>query len=44
MEEERLCDCGECKYCEVFLSSDYDYDSDDYVCQSCGGGGCVRCE
>lgn len=41
--DERLCECGECKYCKAFLSSDYDTDKD--VCWSCkGNGGCIICE
>ena len=43
MNEERLCDCGECKYCKTYDSSEYDYE-DGYVCSSCNGAGCIRCE
>lgn len=38
--EERLCDCGDCRYCNAFLSSEDDYEG----CSTCGGGGCMRCE
>lgn len=39
---ERLCDCGECRYCIAHDSSEYDYD--DHTCYRCGGAGCTRCE
>ena len=39
VNEERLCDCGNCRYCDAYLSSDYDYDE----CV-CGGCGCIKCE
>jgi hypothetical protein len=38
--EERLCDCGNCRYCNAYLSSEYDYDE---PC-SCNGAGCTKCE
>ena len=41
MNEERLCDCGECKYCNAHDSSEYDYD---HACTRCNGAGCTRCE
>ena len=44
MDDERLCDCGECKYCTAYLSSEHDYETDEYVCRVCNGGGCMRCE
>lgn len=44
MDDERLCDCGECKYCIAYLSSEHDYETDEYVCRVCNGGGCMRCE
>jgi hypothetical protein len=43
MDDERLCDCGSCRYCDAFLSSEYDYD-EGYECRACNGGGCHRCE
>lgn len=43
MSEERLCDCGECRYCNAHDSSEYDYE-DDHVCSRCNGAGCARCE
>ena len=42
MNEETLCDCGECKYCNAHDSSEYDYD--DHACTRCNGAGCTRCE
>jgi len=42
--EERSCDCGDCKYCNAYLSSDHDYETDEYVCSSCNGAGCGKCE
>lgn len=24
--DERLCDCGDCRYCDAYLSSEYDFD------------------
>jgi len=42
--EEQLCNCGECKYCKAFFSSEYDYETSEYVCTTCGGGGCLKCE
>lgn len=44
MEDERMCDCGSCKYCKAHDSSDLDYETADYVCSTCNGGGCIRCE
>lgn len=44
MTEEPLCDCGSCKWCKAHLSSDHDYETDDYVCSTCNGGGCMKCE
>jgi hypothetical protein len=42
--EERLCDCGDCKYCDAFLSSEDDYQTKDYICSRCNGAGCTKCE
>ena len=42
--DERACECGNCRYCDAYLSSEYDYEGDDYVCTTCNGGGCTRCE
>lgn len=44
MDEERLCDCGECKYCNAHDSSDYDYEGEGFECSICNGAGCMRCE
>lgn len=41
--EERLCHCGNCRYCDAYLSSEDDSKFDD-PCRTCGGAGCVRCE
>ena len=43
IDDERLCDCGSCKYCKAILSSDDDY-IDGYDCTTCNGAGCMRCE
>ena len=43
-EEEKLCDCGNCKYCKVLLESDHDYNGDEYICSACNGAGCNKCE
>lgn len=43
-DDERLCDCGNCKYCNAYLSSDDDYKTDEYECSRCNGGGCTSCE
>ena len=42
--EERACNCGKCKYCNACLSSDHDYEGDDYMCSRCDGAGCTACE
>lgn len=42
--DERLCDCGNCRYCNAYLSSEDDYPDSEYGCSVCGGGGCHRCE
>ena len=42
--DEMLCDCGDCRYCNVYLASDDDYEGDNYVCSRCDGGGCTKCE
>lgn len=39
--DERLCDCGNCKYCDAYSSSEHD---DDDVCSRCNGAGCTKCE
>ena len=44
MEDERLCNCGNCKYCETFLSSDEDFETESYLCSRCNGAGCGSCE
>jgi len=44
MDDERACNCGDCRYCNAFLSSEDDYTGKDYDCITCGGGGCTRCE
>ena len=44
MNEEILCDCRECKYCNAHHSSEYDYETEEYSCTRCNGAGCVRCE
>ena len=43
-QEERLCDCGNCRYCDAHASSDHDYETEDYVCSRCNGAGCTKCE
>lgn len=43
-EEERLCNCGKCKYCKAHDSSEYDYEGEDYACTRCNGAGCTKCE
>lgn len=40
MDEELLCDCGDCRYCNAHGMSDVDYDS----CWRCNGAGCGTCE
>jgi hypothetical protein len=42
--DELLCDCGNCKYCDAIQLSDDDYATDDYVCTRCNGAGCTKCE
>lgn len=42
--DERQCDCNNCKYCKAYLSSDYDYETKDYECSRCNGAGCTSCE
>ncbi len=42
--DERLCTCGKCRYCDAYLASDDDYETDDYECSTCNGGGCTKCE
>ena len=42
--EERQCYCDDCRYCDAYLSVEADYETADYVCSRCGGGGCTRCE
>lgn len=42
--EERLCDCGDCRYCDAYLSSEYDYEGEGFLCSVCNGGGCHNCE
>ena len=42
--DERLCYCGNCRYCNAFLSSEDDYSGDDYLCTRCNGAGCTKCE
>lgn len=42
MDDERLCDCGDCRHCNAYLSSDFDYD--DAGCLICVGAGCPKCE
>ncbi len=42
--EGEECDCGRCRYCKAHSSSDYDYETDEYECSRCNGGGCTRCE
>ena len=44
MNEERMCDCGECKYCNAHGSSEYDYETGEYDCTRCNGAGCTKCE
>lgn len=44
VEDERLCDCGECRYCKAHDSSEYDYETEDYLCTRCNGAGCTKCE
>lgn len=39
--DERLCDCGDCRYCDAFLSSEDDYQG---TCTRCNGAGCTKCE
>ncbi len=43
-ESERLCDCGDCRYCDAVDSSEYDYEGEDFACSRCNGAGCTRCE
>ncbi len=42
--DERICDCNDCKYCDVYRKSDYDYETSDYLCSRCNGAGCTVCE
>ena len=42
--EEPLCDCGQCRYCDAYGSSEYDYEGENYDCTACNGGGCMNCE
>ena len=42
--EERLCECGECRYCDAYLLSEYDLEGEGFVCSACNGGGCFYCE
>lgn len=44
MDDERLCHCGKCRYCIAHDSSDYDYETEEYVCIRCNGAGCSKCE
>lgn len=44
MDDEKLCDCGNCKYCKAHNSSDYDYETAEYECVRCNGAGCTKCE
>ena len=44
IEDERLCSCGDCRYCDAYDSSDYDYEGENFTCTICNGGGCIRCE
>jgi len=43
-------DHGGCRYCGDIdctgscALSDYDFEGDDFVCSTCNGGGCMRCE
>ncbi len=39
--DERLCDCGKCRYCEAYLMSD---DDSGGPCTRCNGAGCGKCE
>lgn len=38
--KKRSCDCGDCRYCNAYLSNDNDGDS----CWRCQGAGCGSCE
>ena len=42
--DERLCNCGDCRYCNAYLSSEDDYEGEGFTCSTCNGGGCTRCE
>lgn len=43
--DECLCDCGDCRYCNAYNTTDYDYQEDSgYACTRCGGAGCLKCE
>jgi hypothetical protein len=42
--DERICDCGDCRYCNAYDSSDYDYENEEYICVRCNGAGCAYCE
>jgi hypothetical protein len=40
-QDERECDCGECRLCRAYLLSD---DDSNQPCPRCNGGGCGKCE
>ena len=42
--DEPLCDCGTCKWCDAYHSSEHDHEGEDFVCSTCNGAGCFRCE
>lgn len=44
MDDELLCDCGDCSYCRTVYASEYDYETDEYLCVRCNGAGCAACE
>ena len=43
-QEERLCSCGNCRYCDTWSKGDDDYRTSEYLCETCNGGGCTKCE
>ena len=44
INDERACDCNDCTYCDTYIKGDDDYEGKDYLCSTCNGGGCIRCE
>ncbi len=44
MNDERLCECGRCRYCIAHTSTEYDYLTSNYLCSQCNGAGCTKCE